>query len=780
MKVKSNFFIICLLAVGSLIFISGCKEEMKSPIIAFSLDVVYATFEGGDFSVAYTVENSVQGAIMTVNCDADWITDFNLKTEGQIKFKVSKNGIEGAREAIVTVNYPGINPVPTFTVKQEIGVPPTIAFSPETVEVPAKGGDLSVAYKIENPIEGAEIAVKCEADWITDFNLETEGQILFKVAKNKIQEAREAAVEINYPGVNSVPTFIVKQEIGAPDPFTIEVSDVSYTSMTVNIISYDKEMKYIYQFIETAYLEKHNLTEDDALFAEDINYFSQLAESNGYSLNEVLGMFALGGDTTGEDWAGLTPATSYTIYAYGIDVEKAERLTDIVRYEVSTEAVSKIDAKFDIDPKVNGVIADIKVTPINYDGYYLPVVGSNFEESTPEEEIAENIANFWMTYYNMFMFEGYTYEMILQETGLCATGVYSGIFNDLAPTTLYVAAVVAVNKEALICSDVSYKFFVTGEVEPSDNIIDIKVSDIKSRQATIMFIPSNNDPYTIGLFPAEEIKGYSDEDIIASLLSYPYNIAGKYTETVPLEPNTEYKVFAVGCVSSVPTTGLFQTSLTTPEAVVANVNVKMEYNDYADAAEVGKIDENYAQFAYQDNVFMGITFTSEPTASSIHFGFIRTEDYEAGDWENDAIIKALLGEMPLNGPYEIGSMKYGDKLIGCAIGEDENGDFGPLYIGKPIEITKDGVMDSEEWLAKYPYPYGGEAEAKARVARVPFNLNDVKANTPLSRKLDIRKHAKKHYNISSEKGFISRVSIDKEEIMQNAGFTVNRVRRIKK
>lgn len=89
---------------------------------------------------------------------------------------------------------------------------PTLAITPEIIEATFKGGDFSVSYKIENPVENEKISVDCNSDWITDMNLDTDGKILFKVTKNSIKETRETVVKVSYCNISPVPSFTVKQE----------------------------------------------------------------------------------------------------------------------------------------------------------------------------------------------------------------------------------------------------------------------------------------------------------------------------------------------------------------------------------------------------------------------------------------------------------------------------------------------------------------------------------------------------------------------------------------
>lgn len=657
---------------------------------------------------------------------------------------------------------------------------PLIAFSPETIKVSFEGGDFSVAYQIENPIEEAEITVDCDADWITNFNTETKGQIHFSVSENNLPESREAVVKVNYPTIAPVSIFIVKQMIGKPNPFTIETPSVTYTSMKLSIIPEDKDMQYLYFISPTDVMSK--FLDDESLFADDLVFFQDAADKYGVPVSETIRDYVLSGDMIDMDISELYPGTSYTIYVYGIDVNTVERLTDIIKYEIETEAVQVVEAKFDIDVQINGLSVDITYTPKNYDGYYCWGISTNVDESMTKKELTDAFMDNWMNMYNMYKtWYGFTNEAILEQLCSTSTNTFS---NELDASTLYVTIAAAVNEEALICSEISYEFFTTGEVELSDNIITIDVTDIKSRSAVITINTTNDDTYAAMVVASERVEGWSEEDIINAVISNSKPFSGDFSEKVkPLTPETEYIVYAVGCASGTATTQLFSKSFTTPEAVLADMTVKVEYGGYADVMAIANLDESYAKFAKNNYAFIAFNLSSKPAGYPIYWAFFEANVINNPEVTEDDIINALTQQKPSESPYEIGFREYGHNIIVCAIGEDEYGNLSPLYKGESLEITKDGVMDPAEWLKRYPWPYNDSEEAETSIIRASNKITNIKAESCLLNKVNIHRHvAKKHYNVSSEKRFIWKVPVNKEEIMHksNSSMVVNHVRKIKK
>lgn len=62
--------------------------------------------------------------------------------------------------------------------------------------------EISVGYKILNPLPDASISVSCQEDWIEDLAA-SEGNITFRVSGNNIGSARTATITVEYPGADA-------------------------------------------------------------------------------------------------------------------------------------------------------------------------------------------------------------------------------------------------------------------------------------------------------------------------------------------------------------------------------------------------------------------------------------------------------------------------------------------------------------------------------------------------------------------------------------------------
>ncbi len=96
---------------------------------------------------------------------------------------------------------------------------PVLALSGSTLEMAAEGGEASMAFTVENPVEGVTPKASCGSGWLQNINAELngdKGRVVFTATKNE-GEAREATVTLRYQGAESV-NFTVKQVAAGTKP----------------------------------------------------------------------------------------------------------------------------------------------------------------------------------------------------------------------------------------------------------------------------------------------------------------------------------------------------------------------------------------------------------------------------------------------------------------------------------------------------------------------------------------------------------------------------------
>lgn len=143
---------------------------------------------------------------------------------------------------------------------------PTLTLSQTVVSVPAEGGTQSVAYKVTDPTDGAEVSVKVDpaATWISNVTV-TASTIDFVVAPNEVTEARSANVTVSYPGAQ-------------PAEFT--VSQAAY----VIVYDYDYDLT---AFKGTLYKEMYGLNGENNfnIFISDLPFVDGYAQVGGHYYN---------------------------------------------------------------------------------------------------------------------------------------------------------------------------------------------------------------------------------------------------------------------------------------------------------------------------------------------------------------------------------------------------------------------------------------------------------------------------------------------------------------
>ena len=172
-------------------------EEPAAPAIVITSDnPMEFDMNGGIGTITYTIENPMAGVSLTAKADAAWIAQTTVQAE-KVIFQVLANEVEEAREGKVTLTYGMLDPVEVIVKQAAYAAPaPVFTFDPATLEVGVEGGAQSVAYTIENAIEGAEIVATCEAAWVSNL-VATNGTLTFDVAANE-ESLRQAIITLTY------------------------------------------------------------------------------------------------------------------------------------------------------------------------------------------------------------------------------------------------------------------------------------------------------------------------------------------------------------------------------------------------------------------------------------------------------------------------------------------------------------------------------------------------------------------------------------------------------
>lgn len=544
-------------------FVISCKvEEQPQPIFELNSTGIEVPSNGGTAKITYVLENPVAGEKFSFSSADDWVKGFTDESQNTISFKVDSNPETDIRYTEVTVVYSGISR--SFQVIQAAADPdaPVFKINENELSVPAEGGAYKVTYSLVNPVLGQTIEISSSEEWVNNFGLIIPEEINFIVDANPLEEARQAIVTATYMGQEQ--SFTILQDALAPE-FVIRLNASTDSSVVFDITPRDKEMTYVARVSSKASFE--SLTEDE-LFQKNLDYFNEVAKNAGVSLREVLEIALLKGVHNNLEVPGLRPASDYYIYAYGFSMD-AEKLTGITSTPFKTQEVEKIDITFDFSYDIDGVDVEMYVTPSDMETrYYFDVMDKNALDESGRT-MAEQLQRGIDAHREVAEMFGVPLEEILRQ--ILSKGKAQTPLQNLMVETEYVGCAAAINDKGYVCSDVSSKIFITGNVQPSDNQITLTLGTPGVDRIQITTTTTNNrDPYVIFPDKSENWEGKSDDEIIEGISKF--NLS-KNTFSGPQEiivtglaAQTEYTIFVFGYKGGVATTGLISQKFTTAEA----------------------------------------------------------------------------------------------------------------------------------------------------------------------------------------------------------------------
>ena len=577
---------------------------------------------------------------------------------------------------------------------------PQLTLAQTEVEATADGGHFEVGYELLNAVEGAELKVSAEHDWVTGVDTSTDGVIKFDVAESYEPKERSCRLELIYPGVYPNPTIKVKQAVGKEHSIKLELISAAATTITMNVVPQDKEMPYVFILGNGDYIKDNGLMYDDeALWESDMDIFQSFADAFGSDVSMAVTAFMYEGDRTPHQFTGVTPGTSYVAYAYGFDRETMTPTTEISRLEITTSTVNDYTLHFDFDVKVNGPNVDIKITPEGYDGYYYYGV---FWKRDIEEATAEELRGFceadWEQqkglYSSFFDSPEEGLHFIFNELAYTGTTELSV---ELDANTEFVLWAFGMDDEALLNTTPEFYEFKTGNVAASENVFTLSVEELYPRKATVKVETTNDDTYVASLVAGDRFEGNSDEEIMNYILtnfSVQY-ASGTMSDTATgLKPNTEYELLVFGAQAGAATTGLQRLKFTTEEIVYADLDFSLTIGDYYSGAEVAAINPDYA--GYEDMIFVRITANVDAEAVNAYFNAANALDFPYYEYEQ--IVEGLTAEGPLKELSSVYAFEFDEPYVFFGLAEDNDGNFTEVWASKETTFTKEGCSPAEEFF----------------------------------------------------------------------------------
>ncbi len=606
----------------------------------------------------------------------------------------------------------------------------SITFETTSVELNGKAGSYAIAYTIKNGIEGIDIVLKCEADWLTNIRTE-DSKILFDYEQNLENKDRTASIIVSYPNTNSV-VLKIQQRVNDAVTFTMELTSQTTTTCNTKITPSNPDSVYIVYMAEMAYFLSAQITNAEELFMDDYTYFMDAAKQyNAPKLKEffLANYIAYQGEQTIE-WSGMLPGNEYVLYVYAIEFNETNddyALASPIAHQIITLKGPELSTvEFNVDVKVNGPTAEYSISPINWDGkYYLTVYDeSNYmyrnANNPVDESYSELVSNVWIDMVSNLVLSGYTTDQLLEFMCLSGDVEYDETLMASTNYALVIYAIDNVNGLPQVISVPQVFNFRTEEIGASDMIIDIKVENKYVRVADITITPSSNEPYTAAIIPTSAVPKLENDQIIEWLNN---NITMEeyrgeiFNHINTFAPETEYTVLAYGYWGGVVTTDLFRRDFKTDaEGVCENSVISVDFNGPYSLKELEAYNPDYfyTYGMFEDMGWYAIwaeIFTTQPTEDLFYCIYSADKVVTGG---GDAIFNDLVSYTSPKTSLFTGENK---KLyVMCAVCMDYRGNYSEMWMSEPFSYNYNATTKRplDELIDKLfgPAPIPQRREAK--------------------------------------------------------------------
>lgn len=439
------------------------------------------------------------------------------------------------------------------------GKAPKILLKETEVSISSEGESKRLRYDIENAVQGAELNVDTDAEWILDLS-SSASLIKFTVEKNETGEARTADIILSYEGAEDQTVKVTQSAY--VDPLKITIVSTDATSVIFNVETTDEDFTWIGQIVGKEWYEYY-AEDPDGIFEADIEYYTSEATSYNVSLQEYLSKALIKGSKQNLSYKGLDPETEYVLYAYGLK-DTGERTSGIYTASLTTAEPYDGPVTFEFDIKDNNAVLDVTITP-SHDGvaYYYdmttPEILREFDEDN-DKAIAKWLEARVTEYieYGDFASRQAFYEYFTYRNQ--RNGVFEGLVN-----TDYIFFAFKWNENCEIVGDISYAYHSTGDIIPSDNVITTTVTDITQSTFYVDAKTTNLDPYFLYAEPSSYLEGISTDDEyfhyfydwMDSFYIWNYISEGDMGGTFyEMKPDTEYTLVTFGYMSGARTTAV--------------------------------------------------------------------------------------------------------------------------------------------------------------------------------------------------------------------------------
>ena len=302
--------------------------------------------------------------------------------------------------------------------------PPKMELDTYELNVDGGGGDIPIFYAVRNAIKGAQPEVITTSNWVKIKDI-TSSTIVLSIAPSDINEERFASVTIKYQGMEPDLRVSILQDKQLLNKFRFECTDLTYNSCTVKYFPTDKSIPYMANIIDAEYFKQTGTTDMNVFIEAEMNNYRSIAERNQMTLEELMGRVSPQLIYTGDaerSFAGMKHGSQYVVYSYGVTFKGNEYslLTPMHQTMIEIPMPEMLDASFGITSQISGTMANITITPKNWDGYYNVQIAPDYSlyyitpGSNPSEGLFKSLASYFYDNARKAMANGTSVEQFLK------------------------------------------------------------------------------------------------------------------------------------------------------------------------------------------------------------------------------------------------------------------------------------------------------------------------------------------------------------------------------
>ena len=447
-------------------------------------------------------------------------------------------------------------------VDPEIQIERNIELSQTDVVIGAQGATVKVVYNITGAVQGSEVSVANDAQWLS-VSTQKARLIELTAEKNESGEDRHAVLTVSYPGYEDV-TINVSQTVWEA-PIVLTVEGTESTSIIFSVQTLDPDFTWVGQVVGKEWFE--DMESDEQIFQEDLSYYSLEAQNQGISLPEYISTILNKGSYRNLQYKGLDPESEYVVYVYGLTAE-GERTTDVYSAAALTQPPYEGPITLDVLVTEENNVMDVTVTPSHEGVYYY---WNLMDRDTYEDYAAihgDDPVKVFQAYVEWDIQDLIDYEYLTTRAEYFEW--YSDInqvnsqFECMALTD-YIVFACQWDENCIFTGEPTYVWHTSSDVAPSDNVITVYVGDDVDQSSFFVDIKTtNNDPYVMLAEPSVFMEGMNEEQIYAHLLEdygafglggyvFEGDVAGRMTG---LQPDTEYTLVVFGFKAGKKTTAM--------------------------------------------------------------------------------------------------------------------------------------------------------------------------------------------------------------------------------